>query len=97
MRRQRHEQAPLEQCLTDQPEVEFLQVAQSTVHELRRAARRAGGEVATLDERDAVPARRGVERDSGSGDAAADDDDVEALLGQSRQRRVARDHSRYVT
>jgi hypothetical protein len=67
------------------------------VHELRRAARRAGRPVLALHERHAVAARRRVERHAGAGDATADDDDVEVLLLERRECVFARDHGRYVT
>ncbi len=52
------------------------------MHELGGAAGRPDRIVAALDERDAVPARRGVERDARARDAAADHDDVEGLAGE---------------
>ena len=55
------------------------------------------GEVAALDERDAVAARRGVERDAGAGDAAADHDQVEGVALEGGERVGARDHGRNVT
>ena len=45
-----------------------------------------------LDERDAVAARGGVERDAGAGDPAADDDDVELLVGERGEGVGAVDH-----
>ena len=56
------EQPAFLQRLGDQPEVEHLQVAQAAVDQLARAARRAGGEVAGLDQPDGQAAGRGVER-----------------------------------
>ena len=53
-----------------------------------------GGVVGALDERDAVAARGGVERDAGAGDAAADDDDVERLGGERFEGVGAGDHRR---
>ena len=47
------------------------------------------GEVVALDERRAQPAARGVERDADAGDAAADDEHVESLGGQSTDHLVA--------
>jgi hypothetical protein len=67
------------------PEIEVLQVAQAAVHQLARARRRADRVVAALDEGDGVAARRGVERDSRPGDAAADHEHVERLGVQRRQ------------
>ena len=50
------------------------------------------GVVGALEQRDAVAARGGVERDPRAGDAAADDDDVELVLGQRRKSLGALDH-----
>ena len=51
-----------------------------------------GTGVVALDQGDCVAARGGVERRPGAGHAAADDDDVEALAGDRRQRLLAREH-----
>ena len=64
VRRQLDHELALEQRLADEAEVEVLQVAQAAVDELGGAARGARGEVGLLDERDAVAARGGVERDA---------------------------------
>jgi hypothetical protein len=77
------EQPPLAQRLVHQPELQLLQVAQAAVDQLRRPAGRAGGDVARLDQRHGQPARRGVERGTGPGDAATDDDHVEPLRAQA--------------
>src|SRR5688572_14150243 len=97
MRRELHEDRPLEQRLSDEAEVEVLQVAEASVDELRRAARRAGREVLALDQRHAVAAGRRVERHAGSGDPAADDDEVVFVLGERLERVLAPYHDRYVT
>ena len=86
VRGERDEDLALEQRLADQPEVEVLEVAKAAVDELARPARRPAGVVATLEQGDAVAARRGVEGDAGAGDASADDGDVEGR----RSRRPAR-------
>ena len=52
----------LEERLTNQAEIEVLQVAQAAVDQLGRARAGAAGVVAPLDQRDGVPARGGVER-----------------------------------
>ena len=62
--------------------------------ELARAAGGPGGEVGALEQRHAVAARGGVERDAGAGDAAADDDHVELVLGERREGLAALDHER---
>ena len=46
------------------------------------------GEVGLLDQRDAVAARGGVERDAGAGDPAADHGDVELFGGQGSRARA---------
>ncbi len=84
VRRERDHQLALEQRLAHEPKVEVLQVAQPAVNELARAARCTRGEVRALQQRDAVAARGRVERDARAGDAAADDDHVELVLGQRR-------------
>ena len=97
VRRELHEQRALEQRLAHQPEVEVLEVAQAAVDELRRAARRARGEVGLLDQGDAVAARGGVERHARAGDPAAHDDEVEAVPLHRGESVCSRDHGRYVT
>ena len=81
------QQAALLQRLLDQREVEHLEVAQAAVHQLGRARRRAGGEVALLDQPDLEPARHRVERRSDADDPAADDQHVE-LTGPELLERV---------
>jgi hypothetical protein len=76
------QQAALLQRLLDEREVEHLQVAQAAVDQLRRARRRARGEVALLDQAHLEPTRDGVERRSDPDDAAADHEDVELALGE---------------
>ena len=92
VRRERHHQLALEQRLAHEPEVEVLQVAQPAVDELARAAGGPRGEVGALEQRHAVAARGGVERDARAGDAATDDDDVELVLRQRRESLAALDH-----
>jgi hypothetical protein len=79
------EQPALVQRLRDQPELELLQVPQTAVDELRRPAGGTGREVPSLDEGHGKPSRRGVERGAHAGDAAADDQHVEALPAQPVQ------------
>ena len=79
------EQAAFAQRLVHQPEFELLEVAQAAVDELARSARRAGGQIARLDERHRQPARGGVQRRTHAGDAATDDQNVEALAAQPVQ------------
>ena len=92
VRREVHEQRPLEQRLADEPEVEVLEVAEAAVHELRGAARRPRGVVVTVEESHAVAARGGVESHARPRDPAADHDDVERLGLEGGQCVVPRDH-----
>ena len=92
VRGEHHHQSALEQRLAHETEVEVLQVAKAAVNQLARAARGAGGVVGALEQRHAVAARGGVQRDPGARDAAAHDDDVELVLGQGRQRLRSLDH-----
>ena len=75
--------------LAYEPHVAEAQVAQPSVDELRRRARRRSREVAGVDECNAQPGPRGVRGDRGTDDAAADDEHVEAALGERRQRALA--------
>ena len=81
------QQAALLQRLLDQREVEHLEVAQAAVHQLGRARRRAGGEVALLDQPDLEAARHRVQRRSDADDPAADDQHVE-LTGPELLERI---------
>ena len=70
----------------DEADLLLLEVADAAVHELRRLRRRARREVVPLDERGPQAAGRGVERDADAGDAAADDEHVEVLVGEAAER-----------
>ena len=72
--------------LVDEAELALLQVAEPAVHELRALGAGAGREVVALDQRGAQAPAGGVERHAGAGDAATDDQDVEAFLAESLQR-----------
>ena len=72
--------------LVDQPELALLEVAEPAVHQLRALGAGAGREVVALDQRGAQPPAGRVERDPGAGDAATDDQDVEAFVTESPQR-----------
>src|SRR4029079_6106322 len=88
------QQATLLQGLTDETEVEHLQVPQPAVHELARPGRRTAGEVTLLEQADAEPAGDGVERRPRPDDASTDDEDVQGLVrgrrSQVRQRACSR-------
>src|SRR5436309_2949540 len=87
----RSTQRALEQRLAHEPQVEVLEVAEAAVHELGGAAGGARRVVVALDERDAIPARGGVERDPGAGDPPSDDHEVELLRLQRGEGVVAGD------
>ena len=87
VRRHLHEQRALVGALEHQPELRVLEVAEAAVHQLRRLGRRARREVGLLDERHLEPAQRRVARDARAGDAAADDEQVERLRAEPRERR----------
>ena len=76
MRGDPHHHLTFADRLVDHRELVGLQVAQAAVDQLRRARRRAGGEVVALHEDRREPAQRGVAGDRRSGDTAADDQDV---------------------
>jgi hypothetical protein len=97
VRRQVDEQRALEQRLAHQSDVEVLEVAQAAVDELGRPARGPRRVVLGVDQRNAVPARRRVERHARAGDPAADHHHVEAIRLERSECVVARDHGRYVT
>ena len=66
------------QVLVDEPDLALLEVPDAAVDHLRRLRRRPRGEVGLLDQRGPQSPAGGVEGDAGAGDAAADDEDVEA-------------------
>jgi hypothetical protein len=75
----------LGQVLVDEPELALLEVADAAVDHLGGLRRRARREVRLLDEGRLQPPACCVEGNPGAGHAAADDEDVELLVGQSRQ------------
>ena len=88
----RHQDSAFDRTAPGDADVAGRQVAQAAVHELGAPPAGAEGQVVLLDQGDRQPARRGVQRDPGSGDAAADDDDVERLgRRQAPPARVRRD------
>ena len=68
----------LGQGLVDEAELPLLEVAEAAVDELGGLRRGPRGQVAALDQGGAQAPGGGVEGDAGAGDAAADDEDVEA-------------------
>ena len=83
------QQAALAQRLAHEAELQLLEVAQAAVDQLARARRRAGGEVARLDQRHRQTARGGVERAARPRHPAADDEHVERLLAHPGERGLA--------
>ena len=84
MGRKPQEARPLLEGLVDQPEVELLEVAQAAVDQAGTAPRGAARDVALFHERGAEAAARCVEQRARADDAAADDEDVERLVGEAR-------------
>ena len=84
------ERLDLPERLADEREVAEAEVAEPAVDELRGCARRPGGEVAALDERDREPVAGRELGDAGAEDPAADDEQVEALAAEPFERRLAR-------
>jgi hypothetical protein len=67
----------------------LFEIAQAAMKQFARTARRPGRVVASLYERDLEAARRCIECGAATDDAPTNDDDVEALLAQPRQRSTA--------
>ncbi len=77
---------PLPQGLVDESDVAVLEIAESSVHQLRALGRRAAGEVVPFDEGGAQPSRGRVEGHPGARDATPDDEQVEGGVLQLLQR-----------
>ena len=77
------EHLALGQRFVHEADLALLEIPDPAVHELRRLRRSSRCEVVTFDERGAQPARGRVERDTDAGDAAADHEHVELLVGQT--------------
>ncbi len=60
MRRVAFHDAALVQSLAHQIDLQLLQIAHAAVHEFRRTARRALGEILALEQNRFVTARRGI-------------------------------------
>jgi hypothetical protein len=80
-----HQEIALAAGLAHDAQVPVGQVAQAAVHELRRTARSARGEVAALDQQRAQPARRGVPQDARARDASAHYQQVDSLARGAAQ------------
>ena len=92
------QRAPLVVRLADEPHVSEAQVAQATVDELRRRARRARAEVPRVDERDREPGAGGVRGGRRADHAASDHEQVERRslerVARGGPARCARDRLR---
>jgi hypothetical protein len=86
VRREAAEPFPLASRLEDEPDLALLQVAQTAVDQLRRPARRSRGEVGLLHHGHLEAAERSIARDTGTVDAAPDDQEVETLVLEGVQR-----------
>ena len=73
------ERLGLLQGLTDESNIPHPQVPEPTVNQLRRGARRAGCEVAAVEEGDVEAELARERRDSGADDTASHDENVEPL------------------
>ena len=73
----------LDQRLANEAELVIFEIAQAAVDELARARRRSLRKIVLLEQQRRKTAARGVARDAGAVDAAADDDEVEARRGRS--------------
>jgi hypothetical protein len=72
-------EAPLEERLVHEPEIEHLEVPQAAVHELAGPAGGPGCEVAGLDQAGGQAPRHCVEGAARPDDTATDDEDVKLL------------------
>ncbi len=77
MGRDEQEFLTLAQALSDKPDLEVLQVAQSAVDEPRGPTRGTTRDVRLLDEQHTKAAHRRISRDSGAIDTCADDRQIE--------------------
>src|SRR5262245_56538317 len=82
------QQPPFAMCLTHETDVPEPEVAEPTVDQLGRGARRGAREVACVDERDCETCPRGMGCGGGADDAAAHDQQVE-LAGRKLIQRFA--------
>ena len=90
----RDEDLALAQRLAHEPEVVVLEVAQAAVDELGAAGRGVGREVVLLAQQHREPAAGGIAGDARAVDAAADDEQVEAVWSGVHVARVSGRSSR---
>ena len=90
VRRDRQQHFAFGERLGDQPELVVLEVAQPAMDQLGALRRSGRGEIVLFGQQHGKAAARGVARDAGAVDAAADDEEVEdgrhehASLGPAR-------------
>ncbi len=77
----------LAQRLAHQAELAVFEIAQAAMDELARGRGGGAGEIALLAQNDAEPAPRGVARDPGTVDAAADHQQIDFGRRRNRARR----------
>lgn len=80
---------PFSHGFLDQAERVVFEVAQTAVDEARGAAARPGSEITAFDKRGTQAAHGGVAGNAGTGDPAADDQNVYRRVGQVGQGRGA--------
>ncbi len=81
-----HQDSAFDGAAPRDADVARRQVSQAAVHQLGAPPAGAERQVVLLHQRHAQPAGRRVQRDTGAGDAAADDEHVERLaVGQCRK------------
>ena len=77
VRRDRLEDSTLTRGLPDEEEMPVFEVPNAAVDDLRRAARRAEGEVGLVHERDGPATQGGIAGDPHPSDAPADDEHID--------------------
>ena len=86
MRGDAQQSSPFAARLEHEMQMPMLQITHATVHQARRSAGSPIAEVAAIEESDLHSAQRGIARDAGPGDAAANDDQIEWLFCSARPR-----------
>jgi hypothetical protein len=72
--------------LENQMQVAVLEIPHAAMHESRRATRGPAREIVLLDEGDTQSAQRRVARDAATGNAAADDEQIERPIAPRELR-----------
>ena len=83
------EDLALDQRLAHQAEFVVFEIAQPAMDQLGRPARGVAGQIVLLGQQHRQPAPRGVARDPGTIDAAADDQEIDLLAQLLASRRAA--------